>query len=75
MKYIILLTLAMLSYTLSMLVLLIAVDTVGSQGLLDIIQSSGEQSQFYISTIVVFIISTIAIGIMWHKAEVLISKY
>ena len=75
MKCIILLTLAMLSYTLSMIVLFIAIDTVGMHKFLDILQSGGEQSQFYISTIVVFIISTIAIGIMWHKAEVLISKY
>ena len=69
MKYIILLPLAMLSYTLSMVILLIAMDTVGSEGLTDIIQSGGEQSQSYVCTILIFIISAIAIGIMWYKAK------
>ena len=67
--------LTVLANALSFFILVIAINSVGVQHLVDVMQSGGEQSQFYISTIVVFIISTIAIGIMWHKAEVLISKH
>ena len=75
MKYIILTMLAVLANALSFFILVIAINSVGVQGLTDLMQSDGEQSQFYASCLFVFIISAILIGIMWHKAKVLTPKH
>ena len=63
MKYIILLPLVMLSGLLSMFILVFAINDYGVQHLVDVMQSGGEQSQFYISTVVVFIISAIYVAL------------
>ena len=57
--------LTVLANALSFFILVIAINSVGVQHLVDVMQSGGEQNVFYISTVVVFIISVSIILTMW----------